>query len=97
MKRLPVAEVKTHLSSLLLGKILLKGSYPEELYEAIQNSFLLCKQIKNEELITFHKLPIEHRDPFDRLLIWQAIHSDLFLLSSDSFIGKYKKHGLKIL
>jgi len=80
-----------------LGKLLLNGGHPEKLYEAIQNSFLLCKQIENEELITFYKLSIAHRDPFDRLLIWQAINADMFLLSSDKRIGGYKKHGLKIL
>lgn len=34
-------------------------------------------------------LPLIHRDPFDRLLVCQALAHDLHLLSSDSKIHKY--------
>lgn len=34
-------------------------------------------------------LPLIHRDPFDRLLICQAISHNLYLLSSDPEIHKY--------
>ena len=38
-----------------------------------------------------------HFDPFDRLLIWQAISRKLTLLSGDSEFPKFKKDGLKLL
>lgn len=34
-------------------------------------------------------LPDIHRDPFDRLLVAQALHHDLFLVTSDSMISRY--------
>ena len=34
-------------------------------------------------------LPIPHRDPFDRMLIAQAIHHDLEFIASDTAIHKY--------
>lgn len=34
-------------------------------------------------------LPPIHRDPFDRLLIAQALHHDLTLISKDKAIAKY--------
>ena len=34
-------------------------------------------------------LPQHHRDPFDRLLIAQAIHEPLHLLTADATLGKY--------
>lgn len=34
-------------------------------------------------------LPLIHRDPFDRLLIAQALHHDLTLITSDKEIRKY--------
>ncbi len=40
-------------------------------------------------------LPMIHRDPFDRLLICQALAHDLHLLSSDPIIHKYP--GVKLL
>jgi PIN domain nuclease of toxin-antitoxin system len=35
------------------------------------------------------RLPVHHRDPFDRLLIAQAIHEPLHLLTGDATLGKY--------
>jgi len=35
------------------------------------------------------KLPLIHNDPFDRMLISQAIEKDLTLISADSYINKY--------
>jgi len=79
------------------GKLVLKGMNPEEFYEEINNSFLLCKKLENEDLISFHKLPIEHKDPFDRIMIWQCINSEITFLSSDGQCKNYEKHGLKYL
>jgi len=38
-----------------------------------------------------------HFDPFDRMLIWQAIQRDLTLISRDPEFAKFKKDGLKLL
>ncbi|MDR1232614.1 MAG: hypothetical protein LBK61_14580, partial [Spirochaetaceae bacterium] len=45
--------------------------------------------MKERETITFHKLPLKgnHKDPFDRMLIWQAITNDMILLSKDTSIN----------
>ena len=80
-----------------LGKLVLKNMKPEDFYNEVDNSFLQCQNLRNEELISFYKLPIEHRDPFDRMMIWQCIQSDLHFLSVDGEIEKYKKYGLKIV
>lgn len=80
-----------------MGKLSLNGIKPEEFYKELENSFLKCRSFQNDELITFYKLPIEHKDPFDRIMIWQAIQSDYYFLSVDHQITNYKKYGLKIL
>ena len=80
-----------------MGKLSLKGMKPEAFYEEVKNSFLKCRPLKNDELISFYKLPIEHKDPFDRIMIWQSIKSDYYFLSVDSQVAKYKKYGLKTL
>jgi PIN domain nuclease of toxin-antitoxin system len=41
------------------------------------------------------ELPLHHRDPFDRLMIAQAIHEDLTILSSDRAFAAYD--GLKLI
>jgi PIN domain nuclease of toxin-antitoxin system len=37
-----------------------------------------------------------HKDPFDRMLIWQAINLDYPLITCDTTINKYKSEGLAI-
>ena len=80
-----------------MGKLSLKGMKPEAFYEEVENSFLKCRSLKNDELISFYKLPIEHKDPFDRIMIWQSIKSDYYFLSVDTQVTNYKKYGLKTL
>ena len=80
-----------------LGKLILKGIEPEEFYNEVENSFILPKSLESHELISFYSLPIIHKDPFDRMLIWQSIQNDFTLISSDKAILKYQKYGLKII
>jgi PIN domain nuclease of toxin-antitoxin system len=80
-----------------LGRLILNEMKPEEFYREVDNSYYKCRLFENDELITFYKLPIEHKDPFDRIMIWQSIKSDYHFLSVDSEIENYKKYGLKVL
>jgi PIN domain nuclease of toxin-antitoxin system len=72
------------------------GVLPEEFYEELNNSYYICKKMTGRDVITNYKLPMFHKDPFDRLLVWEAIQNDFVLLSADSEIDKYKKVGLKL-
>lgn len=38
-----------------------------------------------------------HFDPFDRMLIWQAIARDMTLISRDPEFTRFKKDGLRLL
>jgi PIN domain nuclease of toxin-antitoxin system len=40
------------------------------------------------------KLPMHHRDPFDRMIIAQAISEDFLLMSND---GNFKKYEVKLV
>ena len=80
-----------------LKKLDLKGITPQDFYEEIDNSFYICKEMNNDDLITSYKLPIYHKDPFDRFLIWEAIRNDFILMSVDKKINLYKKEGLKVI
>ena len=42
-----------------------------------------CLEIGTAYLLTLAELPMHHRDPFDHLLIAQAIAEDLVFLSAD--------------
>jgi PIN domain nuclease of toxin-antitoxin system len=55
--------------------------------------------MQENETITFHKLPLKknHKDPFDRMLIWQAITKNMTMISKDKLFEQYKKDGLKLI
>ena len=55
--------------------------------------------MQENETITFHKLPLKnnHKDPFDRMLIWQAITKKMTIISKDELFEQYKKDGLKLI
>jgi PIN domain nuclease of toxin-antitoxin system len=48
-------------------------------------------------LYYYHKLPIHHKDPFHRFLVWEAIRNDFVLISFDKTLDLYRKEGLRII
>lgn len=42
-----------------------------------------------DHLLAFEKLPLHHRDPFDRILIAQAVAEDWPIITSDRDFAKY--------
>ena len=51
-----------------------------------------------EEAVSYGKLEEDtHFDPFDRMLIWQAIGRKLILISKDAAFNKFVPHGLRLL
>ncbi len=81
-----------------LGKIELENISPQELPAATRESGFEILPITAEEVASFHKLPCKpHKDPFDRLITWQAIHNGLVLVSKDRRLSDYKGSGLRIL
>ena len=47
---------------------------------------------------SFYKLPkLKNKDPFDRMLVWQAIQEGLILVSKDSDFKMYEQYGLRVL
>ena len=81
-----------------LGKLQLEGIIPDELPSvAGEAGFSLCT-MDPRIAASFHQLPrIGHKDPFDRMLIWQAIQSDFTLLSKDTAMKSCTDLGLKVL
>ncbi len=45
--------------------------------------------LDEESSLYLSRLPLIHRDPFDRMLICQAMKNDLAILTSDSLIKQY--------
>src|SRR5690606_40158044 len=81
-----------------LGKLDLTGIAPEELPALAQESGFDFLPLTATEGSTYHLLDAGwHRDPFDRMLIRQALTHHLTLLSKDKTIAQYRSEGLKVL
>ncbi len=80
-----------------LGKLILPGTNPSEIPAAVGKLGLAEAALDPEILATLHLLPYapDHRDPFDRMIVWQAIHKKLVLVSKDRALAFFKSHGLK--
>jgi PIN domain nuclease of toxin-antitoxin system len=81
-----------------IGKLEIIGFAPEDLPDACLQIGFDIRHLSPEDSSTYHKLKAaHHRDPFDRMLIWQAIRNDYILISADNMVRKYVSEGLRIL
>jgi PIN domain nuclease of toxin-antitoxin system len=71
-----------------LGKL---DGDPSEFVAAIDQSGFRELVISARHAAMVHILPQHHRDPFDRLLIAQALCEPLRLLTADSMPGQYSE------
>ena len=62
---------------------------PEELIEGIEMSGFVELPILAEHALTVYSLANHHKDPFDRMLVAQAISEPLLLLTVDPEVKKY--------
>ncbi|MCL1880151.1 MAG: type II toxin-antitoxin system VapC family toxin [Actinomycetia bacterium] len=80
-----------------LGKLDLAGHSPEEFLAALDSSFMRCLGLENDVLASSHRLTIRHKDPFDRMIIWQCLRTGHVLLSADKAMQQYEGLGLKLV
>ena len=81
-----------------LGKIELKNCKPNDMPDIAAQMHIEIIQPTAQETASFYQLPkVKHKDPFDRMIIWQAIQRPLVLISKDSDVPEYKEFGLKVL
>jgi PIN domain nuclease of toxin-antitoxin system len=80
-----------------LGKLNIHGVTPEEFLNELNSSFFACLPLDNHHIMSSYRLPRRRGDPFDRLLIWQAISSGCTLLSADSATDLYVADGLRVI
>jgi len=81
-----------------LGKLEISGFSPEDLPSLCTKIGFEIMLLSPEESSTYHELKAtHHKDPFDRMLIWQAIRNNLILISSDVNISRYKSEGLNTI
>jgi PIN domain nuclease of toxin-antitoxin system len=87
-------EPDVYISPATIWEIAIKqalGKLPEpaNLEEEVRRSGFREVPITGEHAVTAGRLPLVHRDPFDRMLVAQARCEDLTLVTHDPLIQKY--------
>jgi PIN domain nuclease of toxin-antitoxin system len=77
------------------GKLDLGMYKPEDLIQTAKKMGLEILPLSPEDAASFYQLEKTfHQDPFDRILIWQAIRNKMLFVSRDSRASEYTKYGL---
>jgi PIN domain nuclease of toxin-antitoxin system len=71
-----------------IGKLSLQRSY-ESIGAALEDSDILILPISFADTVQIRHLPLHHKDPFDRLLIAQAMNHNLTIISTDIAFDAY--------
>ena len=73
-----------------LGKLSLKRGWFKTIQEEMRINAVQWLPVEMQHCDELTKLPFHHRDPFDRMLIAQAMAEDLQLLSRDGRLSAYE-------
>jgi PIN domain nuclease of toxin-antitoxin system len=80
-----------------LGKLEMDGMTPDEFFVEAESVGFKFAPISNREAVSFHRLQRLHKDPFDRMIVWQCISNGLTLLSKDNRMQDYERLGLHLI
>jgi len=62
---------------------------PHEFYNGLKSAGYIEMPVSARHALTIEALPEHHKDPFDRMLLSQAISEKIDLVTSDKRLGKY--------
>ncbi len=79
-----------------LGKLTIKGTIPSIIDDLTDNNFELLP-INFAHIVKNNELELHHRDPFDRIIIAQAIVEDMQIIGKDDQFDKYLDKTIKRL
>lgn len=81
-----------------LGKLDINSLKPEDFHKASEELGFGILDLVAETSSSYYQLTATyHKDPFDRMLIWQALCHKYTLISDDENIRKYASDGLKVV
>jgi PIN domain nuclease of toxin-antitoxin system len=85
-----------YFSSVNLWEIEIKRSKlkldPKVLYQNLLHNGYRELAVSSRHVLSLPLLPNLHKDPFDRILLAQALSEQVFLLTADDSLKKYSAH-----
>lgn len=82
-----------------LGKLDLGNATPTTVLDTLDDTGFTILGLSSQLLASFYQLPAKpnHRDPFDRLLVWQSITEGYTFITHDANVAQYSGDGLQML
>lgn len=96
-RRLIESAEEVHVSAASIWEIAIKARLgkinadPDELAAAIDTSGFMPLAVSATHAAGVARLPLHHNDPFDRLLIAQALAEPLKFLTADAALARYSE------
>ena len=89
-----------YVSAIVITEIVIKASLGKlelgfDPIDAVERSGFEVLDFSAKDALLLKDLPFHHRDPFDRMLITQAISRKLVIVTQDSFFDQYDCHILR--
>lgn len=72
-----------------IGKLALRDAIPRVVSEQVGKNSIHLLEVQVAHVYAVSSLPRSHKDPFDRLLVAQAIEEGASLVTSDSVFSQY--------
>lgn len=91
---LSIASLWEILIKTQVGKLDLPRPAAEFVLRKLAENKIEILPISLNQLIEYERLPLHHRDPFDRMLIAQCVEEDLPIITSDP---DFKKYPVRVL
>lgn len=84
-----IASIWEILIKVQVGKLNLPPPAGRYVIRKLAENRIETLPINLDHLLAFERLPMHHRDPFDRMLIAQAVEEGLSIVTADSFFARY--------
>lgn len=72
-----------------LGKLSLSADWPAQFADVMEQNSIRWLSVEKRAAHRLLSMPFHHRDPFDRMLVAQAMEGDHRLVSADPVLQKY--------
>jgi PIN domain nuclease of toxin-antitoxin system len=84
-----IASIWEILIKMQVGKLNLPQPVGSFVFRKLAENKIETLPIHLDHLLAFERLPMHHRDPFDRILIAQSIEEGLPIITADPWFARY--------
>ena len=91
---LSVASIWEMQIKIARGKLSLSRPLPEVVAEQCRVNGIRLLAVESAHIYRLAGLPFHHSDPFDRILIAQALHESMSIITSD---GEFAPYGVPVI